>query len=185
MVQGYSQESGRSDCGWASTGTGFKGAGLRFIAGSRNSEVRSHLGGFAIEQWSSHHEKESKLSGSRPIDREVGGSMLSVTGLNHFYYVRDFSDMRCKHNRVLSIIREQLHREPNDGDVFIVMSKNRRIVRLFSYDHRSYSLFEKKFVSGYQFMKVEKKGDETVYRINWKDVVLLLENPIVKTLKIR
>lgn len=23
--------------------------------------------------------------------------MLSVTGLNHFYYVRDFADMRCKH----------------------------------------------------------------------------------------
>lgn len=111
--------------------------------------------------------------------------MLSVTGLNHFYYVRDFSDMRCKHNRVLSVIREQLHREPNDGDVFIVMSKNRRTVRLFSYDHRSYSLFEKKFIAGYQFMKVEKKGDETVYRINWKDMVLLLENPIVKTLKIR
>lgn len=51
--------------------------------------------------------------------------MLSVTGLNHFYYVRDFTDMRCKHNRVLSIIRERLHREPCDGDVFIVMSRNR------------------------------------------------------------
>ena len=37
--------------------------------------------------------------------------MLSVTGLNHFYYVRDFTDMRCKHSRVLSIIRERLHRE--------------------------------------------------------------------------
>ena len=24
-----------------------------------------------------------------------------------FYYVRDFTDMRCKHSRVLSIIREQ------------------------------------------------------------------------------
>ena len=43
--------------------------------------------------------------------------MLSVTGLNHFYYVRDFTDMRCKHSRVLSIIRERLHREPRDGDV--------------------------------------------------------------------
>ena len=53
--------------------------------------------------------------------------MLSVTGLNHFYYVRDFTDMRCKHSRVLSIIRERLHREPNDGDVFIVMSRNRKI----------------------------------------------------------
>lgn len=111
--------------------------------------------------------------------------MLSVTGLNQFYYLRDFTDMRCKHSRVLSIIREQLYREPNDGDVFIVMSRDRRIVRLFTYDNRSYSLFEKKFVSGYQFMKVEREGGEPVYRIDWKDVVLLLENPIVKTLKIR
>lgn len=111
--------------------------------------------------------------------------MLSVTGINSFYYIRNFNDMRCKHSRVLSIIREQLHREPNDGDVFIVMSKNRRIVRMFSYDNRSYSLFEKKFMAGHQFMKVEKQGSETVYRIDWKDVVLLLENPIVKTLKLR
>ena len=57
-----------------------------------------------------------------PDGREAGGSMLSVTALNHFYYVRDFTDMRCKHSRVLSIIRELLHREPCDGDVFIVMS---------------------------------------------------------------
>ena len=70
--------------------------------------------------------------------------MLSVSGLNRFYYVRDFTDMHCKHSCVLSIIRGCLHRELSDGDVFIVMSKNRRIVRLFTYDHRSYSLFENK-----------------------------------------
>ena len=74
---------------------------------------------------------------------------------------------------------------PCDGDVFIVMSRNRRIVRMFSFDNHSYSLFEKKFVAGYQFMKVERNGADTVYRIDWKDVVLILENPIVKTLKIR
>lgn len=111
--------------------------------------------------------------------------MLSVTGINHFYYLRDFTDMRCKHNRVLSVIREQLHREPDKGDVFIVMSRDRRIVRLFAYDNRSYSLYEKKFVAGHQFMRVEREGNEKVYRIDWKDVVLLLENPIVKTLKVR
>lgn len=111
--------------------------------------------------------------------------MLSVTGINHFYYLRDFTDMRCKHSRVLSVIREQLHRELVGGDIFIVMSRDRRIVRLFAYDNRSYSLYEKKFVAGHQFMRVEREGDEKVYRIDWKDVVLLLENPIVKTLKIR
>lgn len=111
--------------------------------------------------------------------------MLSVTGLNHFYYVRDFTDMRSKHSRVLSIIRERLHREPEDGDVFIVMSRNRRIIRLFTYDNRSYSLFEKRFVSGYQFMRVERDGGENIYRIDWRDVVLIMENPVVKTLKIK
>ena len=66
--------------------------------------------------------KESKLLGFSSDDRETGGFLLSVTGLNHFYYVRDFIDMRCKHSRVLSIIRERLHKEPCDRDVFIVMS---------------------------------------------------------------
>ena len=65
------------------------------------------------------------------------------------------------------------------------MSRNRRIVRMFTYDNRLYSLFEKKFVSGYQFMKVDREGSERVYRIDWKDVVLLLESPTVKILKIR
>ena len=92
--------------------------------------------------------------------------MLSVTDLNHFYYVRDFTDIRCKHNRMLSIIRERLHREPGAGDVFIAMSRNRRIVRMFSFTNRSYSLFKKKFVSGYQFMKVERNGVDTIYRID-------------------
>lgn len=32
-----------------------------------------------------------------------------------FYYIRDFTGMRCKHSRILSVIREQLHREPSDG----------------------------------------------------------------------
>lgn len=92
--------------------------------------------------------------------------MLSVTGLNHFYYIRYFMDMRCKHSRVLSIIRERLHREPSDGDVSIVMFRNCTIVRMFSFDNRSYSLFEKKFVAGYQFMKVERNGAGTFYRID-------------------
>lgn len=61
----------------------------------------------------------AKLSRIEATDRETGGSMLNVTGLNQFYYLRDFTDMRCKHSRVLLIIHEQLHREPNDGDVSV------------------------------------------------------------------
>ena len=68
--------------------------------------------------------------------------MLNITGLNRFFFVRDFHDMRCKYDKVLSIIHQQLNRELEDGDVFIVMSKDLRLVRLFSYDRRSYSMFD-------------------------------------------
>lgn len=46
---------------------------------------------------------------------------------------------------VLSIVREQLHREPDQDDVFIMMSKNHRLVRMFIYDKVGSMLFEKKF----------------------------------------
>ena len=189
MVQGYTQQDRGSKSGWASKhGSGRAEAG-KFFSGtifySNEAFQCSYPRGVANDQWAAYLPEEPKLSRAEATDREAGGSMLRVTGINRFYYLRDFTDMRCKHSRVLSIIREQLHHEPSDGDVFIVMSRDRRIVRLFTYDNRSYSLFEKKFVAGHQFMKVEREGNERVYRIDWKDVVLLLKNPIVKTLKIK
>jgi len=84
--------------------------------------------------------KGSGLSGSIPSDPKTGGSMLSITGINRFYYFCGFTDMHCKHFCVLPVIRELLRREPLDGDIYIVMSKDHRIVRLFAYGHRSYSL---------------------------------------------
>ena len=62
-------------------------------------------------------------------DRETGGIMLNVTGMNRFYYLCNFHDMRCKYERVLPIIHQQLNRKPQEDEVFIGMSK----LYLFSY----------------------------------------------------
>ena len=43
-------------------------------------------------------------------------------------------------------------------------------------------MFEKKFVAGYQFMKVKRNGTDVIYLIDRKDVVLILESPVVKIL---
>ena len=186
MVQGYTQTNSGSASGWqASPSRATVSKSVRGEESAGREIFGSYPCGDSYDEWLAPFTEEPKLSGAEVTGGETGGAMLSVTGINHFYYLRDFTDMRCKHSRVLSIIREQLHREPNEGDVFIVMSRNRLIVRMFAYDKRSYSLFEKKFVAGHQFMKVDREGSEKVYRIDWKDVVLLLANPIVKTLKIR
>lgn len=31
----------------------------------------------------------------------------------------------------------------------------------------------------------DKEGNEIAYHLDWRDVVLLLENPVIKTLRIR
>lgn len=67
--------------------------------------------------------------------------MYGSEDLERFYFQYQTESLPSGES-VQSFIREQLHREPNDGDFFIVMSKNRRIIRMFTYDNRSYSLFE-------------------------------------------
>ena len=57
--------------------------------------------------------------------------------------------MRCKYRRVFSVIRQQMDREPQAGEVYIMMSKALQTVRLYSYDRYLCSLYEKRFEKGY------------------------------------
>lgn len=185
MVQGHASQTGFRSGGRLS----FESPGEYFGERSRHFPpvigYSARHGGYSDDQRYSYSTAEFNLRWPKTPGREVGGFMLSLTGLNQFYYLRGFHDMRCKYERVLSIIHQQLDREPQDGDVFIVMSKDHRLIRLFSYDSRSYSLYEKRFVPGYKFMHVEFENDLPVHKINWEDVVLLLESPVIRRLNIR
>ena len=46
-------------------------------------------------------------------------------------------------------------------------------------------MFEKRFRPGYKFMHVAYSGDEKIHLINWRDVILLLESPVDKNLRIK
>ena len=111
--------------------------------------------------------------------------MLSVSGPEKFYYLRNFHDLRCKYARVLSVIRQQMNREPQAGEAYIMMSKDRHTVRLYSYDKRSCRLYEQRFDKDYTFMKVSCEDDREVFSISWDDVVVLLGSPVIKTLRIK
>lgn len=185
MVQGYASQVSSRSCGWCSCDSHGEYFGERSFPFSTILRYSPYHGGYSDDQRYSYSTAKFKLRWSKTLGREVEGFMLSITGLNQFYYLRGFHDMRCKYERVLSIIHQQLDREPQAGDVFIVMSKDHRLIRLFSYDSRSYSLYEKRFVPGYKFMHVEFENDLPVHKINWEDVVLLLESPVIKRLNIR
>ena len=47
-------------------------------------------GGMHIQQRNLSYENLKNQS------KEAGGTMLNITGMNRFYYLRNFHDMRCK-----------------------------------------------------------------------------------------
>jgi len=188
MVQGYPTShcpgTGRRRTSGSRTGTA--SFNFRPIPGNilfiPSDEIHDR---YPYDRWNAHTATELKLRGFEEPGGEAGGAMLNVTGMHRFYYLRNFHDMRCKYERVLSVIHQQLNREPEEDEVFIVMSKDRRKVRLFAYDRRSFSLYEKRFSSGYKFMQVCRQGEGSVYSIQWKDVVVLLHHPVINQLDIR
>ena len=100
------------------------------------------------------------------------------------YYLPELHDMRCKAQRICEIIRGRYHRDPLNGDVYMFMSKDQRKVRMIHYERNAYYLHEKSFIKGYKFMKIERKDDVTVYKIDWKDLVTILETPAITSIRI-
>ena len=97
MVQGHTQEDSRVKGGRRAYGRGDLALSSGRIPGTCNgfSFPCPYIGGDTHEQWASYQPEEPKLPRACKVGRETGGPMLSVTGLNHFYYVCDFTDMRC------------------------------------------------------------------------------------------
>ena len=110
--------------------------------------------------------------------------MLTITGLKNFYYLPSFHDMRCKAPRISEIIRSRYHRDPHNGDVYIFMSNDQRKVKMIHYERHAYYLHEKSFTYGYRFMRIELQDDVPVYRIDWKNLVAVLESPVIRSIRL-
>lgn len=82
MVQGYTQQTGRSEGGWPSLPRLKKSkrgkASTRSIIDGSKDFFRSYTRGVAHEQWSSSHPEECKQSGAEGSDREVGGLVTGI-----------------------------------------------------------------------------------------------------------
>ena len=111
--------------------------------------------------------------------------MLTISGLKKFYFVPDINDMRCGAHRLLEIVKHKHRLNTSNGDVFIFMSKNQRTVKMVNFEDNAYYVHQKTFTDGYRFMKLKFVEDKPVYSIDWKDLVAVLESPIIKQLTIK
>jgi len=110
--------------------------------------------------------------------------MLTVSGNQKFYFIPGVTDMRFGYHKLLQIIKNSYHMNPKDGSAFVFMSKNRKTIRMVNFENHAYNLHQKTFTAGYSFMKLEFVDQKPVYHMEWKDLIAVLESPVVKVLRI-
>ena len=184
MVQGYTQAYTPNPSGWC---PGIGTPGMHFGVSSSFQGISSYSCNHLYEQWRVYQAEELKLREPSGIRRETGGSMLTISGLKRFYYIPGVTDMRCGYSRLLQIVQQMTHHDPYNGDVFVFMSKDRRKVKMVHFENHAYYIHEKVFTNGYRFMLLEYRDENGLksYRMDWKDLVAVLESPVVKTLRLR
>lgn len=184
MVQGYTQANTPNPSVWSSN---FGNQAGCFRGSSPFQRVSPYSCNYLHEQWGVCQAEELKLREPSEIRRETGGLMLTISGLKRFYYIPGMTDMRCGYNRLLQIVKQMTHHDPYNGDVFVFMSKDRRKVKMVHFENHAYYIHEKVFTDGYSFMLLEycdEKGMKS-YRMDWKDLVAVLESPVVKKLRLK
>ena len=184
MVQGYSQTYSSHPSRWHS----FSGIQSFVRRCSCKGDGFCTDGYNCLYEQRDHYQAEElKLRFPSEIRRETGGPMLTISGLKNFYYIPGVTDMRCGYNRLLQIVKQMTHHDPFNGDVFVFMSKDRRKVKMVHFENHAYYIHEKVFTNGYRFMLLEYRDEKGVlsYRMDWKDLVAVLESPVVKKLRLK
>ena len=85
----------------------------------------------------------------------------------------------------MKIVRTVYGRDPYDGDVYFYMSKNQSTVRIVNFEHLQYCVHTYTFDKGYRFMCIVTEGYKRVYKVKWKDVLAILESPVIKEYKLK
>ena len=117
--------------------------------------------------------------------------MLALTGSLRYYFVDGVTDMRLGQYRLCRVIEQLLHRNPYNGDVFIFMSKSRRVLKIVRYENDAYILYVKALERDLKFMKVvhrnpivNEDGTGAHYEIKWKQLVALFSCPVRSVIRI-
>lgn len=109
--------------------------------------------------------------------------MLSLSSGFNYYLCAAPVTLRYRHMGLRYYIKNQLHRDPTNGDIYIFLSKDSRRVRIYYFHHSGEILTEKILRSNHFVEPVfdEKKG---CYHISWESFVYLIEGTVLSDRKV-
>lgn len=103
--------------------------------------------------------------------------MLGLSANLNYYLFNGNVDLRKGISR--QSIKEEMSLDPSDSsNVYMFMSRNRKVVKILHYERGFYVLYEKRPVMG-KFKKPMFDEVSRCYRIQWSDMAYLTESIVV------
>ena len=97
--------------------------------------------------------------------------MLGFHSHQRFYVYTVDTDMRCGYNSLSGIVRNELHSNPLNGDVYVFFNKSRDIIKLLVWDGDGFVMYYKKLEKG-RFEKILTQDKK--YSIRYDHLVMVI-----------
>ncbi len=73
--------------------------------------------------------------------------MIGLAGITVFYYLPP-CDMRKQMDGLGILVREQMQRSPEDGELYLFRNRNKNLIKILFTDHGGYCLLAKRLSKG-------------------------------------
>ena len=100
--------------------------------------------------------------------------MFCLNESNRIVMAQHPTDMRMGVNCLVGQVR-QLGLNPTNGDVYIFVGKNRRVMKLLHWEHGGYVIYYKRLEEGRFSPKIFLRQGIGFRSMSWSELVLLME----------
>lgn len=108
--------------------------------------------------------------------------MLSITNAHRCYLYRGRTDMRKGVDGLAGLVRNELGKDPLNGELFVFFNRTHSQVKLLLWDHDGFALYQKRLERGTFELP---SGDALHTSITAQQLNLILAGVSLKTVKLR
>jgi transposase len=111
--------------------------------------------------------------------------MLGLGHQHRYYLYRGAADMRKGFDGLSGLVRNEMGRDPLDGDIYIFVNQRRNMVRLLRWDSNGYALYSKRLEQGsYELPQFCEQGAASG-ALKWTELLLILEGISLQSVRYR
>jgi len=107
--------------------------------------------------------------------RYRGKGMIGLEDVRVFFYLQP-CDMRKQFDGLGILVREEMKRDPEDGELYLFRNRNRTLIKILFYDHGGHCLLAKRLSKGRFAIDVEAVEGAASATLSKQDLAELLSS---------